>query len=130
MATGQSDRANKLIEAVTKLECNRNGGKQLVGTEAWCLEVAASAPNGMLNVGTNWLKVVEWDTQIIAVDDSAICLKAQTIIDLQRKTAIALDTRKPEAKGLFDSCKLLPDRQTYYLQDTADYYIGKQLSAK
>jgi hypothetical protein len=32
-----------------------------------------------------------------------------------------------EAKGVFDICKKIPDRQTYYLQDKADYYTKKSL---
>jgi len=101
-----------------------------VGTEAFCLEASASAPNGMLTVGTQWLKVVEWNsTQIIAADDSAICLTSQTIFDLKRKTVTALHIRKPEARGFNNVCDLLPDRQTYYLQDVTDYYVQKQLAA-
>jgi hypothetical protein len=121
---------NAIAEAVVKLECYRQGGKRLVGTEAFCLEALASAPHGMLNVGFQWLKVVEWsDTQIIATDDSAVCRTSQTIFDLKRKTVTALDIRKPEARGFNNACDLIPDRQTYYLQDTADYYTQKQLAA-
>jgi hypothetical protein len=121
---------NEITEAVTKLECYRQGGKSLVGTEAFCLEASASAPHGMLTVGFQWLKVVEWsDAQIIATDDSAICLTSQTIFDLKRKTVTALDIRKPEARGFNNACDLLPDRQTYYLQDVTDYYVQKQLAA-
>lgn len=121
---------SEMTEAVTKLECYRQGGKGLVGTEAFCLEASASAPHGMLTVGFQWLKVVEWsDTQIIAADASSICLTSQTVFDLKRKTVTALDIRKPEARGLNNACDLLPDRQTYYLQDVTDYYVQKQLAA-
>lgn len=121
---------NEITEAVVKLECYRQGGKGLVATESFCLEASASAPYGMLTVGFQWLKVMEWsDAQIIATDDSAICLTSQTILDLRRKTVTALHIRKPEARGLNNACDLLPDRQTYYLQDVADYYVQKQLAA-
>ncbi len=117
---------NELVEAVTELSCYRHGGKDLVGTEAFCLQAMALAPNGLLDVSTNWLKVIQWDaTQIIAVDDSSICLTSQTIFDLKRKTVIALDIRKPEAQGLQGACNLLPDRQTYYFQDKVDYFAHK-----
>lgn len=120
---------NELNEAVTALSCFAHGGKDFVGTEAFCLGTTATILDsavGTLDVSTNWLKVVEWNsTQVVATDDSSICVTSQTIFDLKRKTVIALDVRKPEAQGLFDSCKLLPDRQTYYLQDVADYY-GKK----
>jgi hypothetical protein len=85
----------------------------------------------MLDVSTDWLKVVEWSaTQIIATDDSSICLTSQTIFGLKRRTVIALDIRKPEAQGLADACNLLPDRQTYYLQDKADYFAQKIAAGK
>jgi hypothetical protein len=121
---------NELVEAVTELSCFRHGGKDFVGTEAFCLQAMAMAPNGLLDVSTDWLKVVEWNaTQIIATDDSSICLTSQTIFDLKRKTVIALDIRKPEAQGLGGACNLIPDRQTYYLQDKADYFAQKSLGA-
>jgi hypothetical protein len=117
---------NELVEAVTKLSCYRHGGKDLVGTEAFCLQAMAVSPDGLLDVSTDWLKVIEWNaTQIIATDDSSICLTSQTIFDLKRKTVIALDIRKPEAKGLAGACNLLSDRQTYYFQDKADYFAHK-----
>ena len=119
---------NNEEEAVTELICFRRGGKDLVGTEAFCLQTSASAPQGMLTAGHQWLKVVEWSsTQIIATDDSAICVTSQTIFDLKRKTVTALDIRKPEAPGFNNMCEYLPDRQTYYFQDVANYYTQKRL---
>jgi hypothetical protein len=91
----------------------------------------AMEPDGLLDVSTDWLKVVEWSaTQIVASDDSSICLTSQTIFDVKRKTVITLDTRKPEAQGLAGACDLIPDRQTYYLQDRADYFAQKIASRK
>jgi hypothetical protein len=117
---------NELVEAVTELDCYRHGGKELVGTEAFCLQAMAISPNGLLDVSTDWLKVIQWDaTQIIVTDDSSICITSQIIFDLKRKTVIALDIRKPEAQGLQGACNLLPDRQTYYFQDKVDYFAHK-----
>jgi hypothetical protein len=119
----------ELVEAVTELSCFRHGGKDLVGTEAFCLQAMAMSPDGLLDVSTSWLKVVQWNTtQIIATDDSSICLTAQTIFDLTRKTVVALDIRKPEAQGLEGACNLIPDRQTYYLQDKVDYFAKKSIA--
>jgi hypothetical protein len=122
---------NEIIEAVTELSCYRRGGKEIVGSDAFCVQAMAMSPNGLLDVSTDWLKVVEWSAdQIIAVDDSSICLTARTIFDLKRKTVIALDVRKPEAQGLGGACNFIPDRQTYYLQDKVDYFAQKRLTAK
>lgn len=121
---------NKPVESVSKLSCFRYGGGSLVGTEAFCLDATAmlmDSANGLLSVSTTWLKVIEWtETQIIAADDSPICLTSQTILDLKRKTVIALEVRKSEAQGLAGACNLLPDRQTYYLQDQVDYVARKR----
>lgn len=120
---------NELVEGVTELTCFRHGGEELVRTEAFCLQATATSANGMLIPSTEWLKVLRWnDAQVIASGDSSICVESQTIFDLKRKTAIALDVRKPEAKGLDNACELLPDRQTYYLQDVVDYYVHKQVT--
>ena len=120
---------NELLEAITELSCFRRGGRALVGTEAFCLQITAmviDSTEGMVDVSTAWLKVIEWSqTQIIASDDTSICVTSQTIFDLKRKNVIALDVRKPEAQGLRGACNLIPDRQTYYLQDPPDYYATK-----
>ena len=58
---------------------------------------------------------------VVISDGSPECLISKTFFDLKRKTVTGLDIRKPEAKGLADSCKLLPDRQSYYLRDRVDY---------
>jgi hypothetical protein len=122
---------NELVEAVTELSCYRHGGKDLVGTEAFCLQAMAMSPDGLLDVSTDWLKVSDWNaTHIVATDDSSICVTSQTIFDLKRKTVIALDIRKPEAQGLAGACNLLPDRQTYYLQDKVDYFAEKSVGAR
>lgn len=121
---------NEIIEAETEFTCFHRGGKELVGTDAFCLQATATAPMGMLTASTQWLKVVEWNAaQIIATDDSPICVTQETIFDLKRKTVIALDTRKPEERGLDNACDLLPDRQTYYLQDVVDYYSHKKTAS-
>jgi hypothetical protein len=118
---------NKLVETVTELSCFRHGGKDVVGTEAFCLEATADMLDGTLDVGTRWLKVVEWNqTQVIATADSRVgCVTSRTTFDLKRKTVIALDIRKPEAQGLAGACNVLPDRQTYYFQDRAVYFAHK-----
>ncbi len=121
---------NKPVESVSELSCFRYGGQSLVGTEAFCLDATAVLIDGMdrlLNVSTRWLKVIEWsETQIIATDDSPVCLTSQTVFDLKHKTVIALDVRKPDTQGLAGACNLLPDRQTYYLQDQVDYLARKR----
>lgn len=117
---------NGRSEAVVELSCFRNGGKDLVGTEAFCLQETATAAKGALQMSTRWLKVVEWSgTQITASDESAVCLTSQTVFDLKRKTVSASDVRRPGANGSSHPCDLTPERQTYYLQDVVDYFVQK-----
>ena len=61
------------------------------------------------------------DDEVVISDDAPICIISKTFFDLKRKTVTGLDIRKSEAKGVADSCKLLPDRQSYYLRDRVDY---------
>ena len=116
---------NRLVFSVIHIECYRTGGRDIVGTDSFCVTAEATPIMGTISVDTGWLKVVEWSkTEIIMVDDSPECIISQTTIDLTSKTAIGLDIKKPNAKGLFDSCKILPDRQTYYLRDKVDYHLA------
>jgi len=111
---------NKLVFDVNRIDCFRTGGIDLVGTDSFCIIADATTALRMLSVDINLWKVVEWsETELIMVNDSA-CLSSQTTIDLTSKTAIALDIKKPDAKN-FDSCNVLPDRQTYYLSNRTDY---------
>lgn len=114
---------NELVMAATHIECYRHGGKALVGTDAICITAYARTAGGLLSSDFT-LNSASWsDDEIVISDDSPICLISKTFLDLKRHTVTALDTRKPEATGLGDSCKSLPDRQTYYLRDSIDYHL-------
>ena len=63
------------------------------------------------------------DDEIVISADSPICVINTPFFDLKRKTVTGLDIKKPEAKGFADSCRLLPDRQSYYLRDRVDYAV-------
>ncbi|PWT79031.1 MAG: hypothetical protein C5B59_00535 [Bacteroidetes bacterium] len=122
---------NALVFAVVHIECYRHGGRELVGTDSFCLVASASPIVGTLSVDTIWLKVIEWTNRLIVTsDDHAICNISQNTFDLQSKTVTGLDIKKPNAKGFMDACKLLPDRQTYYLRDKIDYEFNHQPAKK
>ena len=115
---------NELVPTAIHIECNRHGGREanLVHTEAFCVVATAMiSPIGSLMADFSW-QAASWDDDEITIsDDSSICLINKTFFDLKRKTVTGLDIRKPEAKGFADSCKILPDRQSYYLRDRVDY---------
>jgi hypothetical protein len=115
---------NEVAPTAVHIQCFRHGGKEanLVKTEAFCIVATAMmAPSGFLMADSSLMEASWSDDEVVISDDSPICLTSKTFFDLKRKTVTGLDIRKPEAKGFADSCKLLPDRQSYYLRDRVDY---------
>jgi hypothetical protein len=114
---------NEVIPTAVHIECFRHGGKEanLVRTEGFCIVATAMAPIGLLTADFSLMEASWSDDEVVISDDSPICEISKTFFDLKRKTVTGLDIRKPEAKGFADSCKLMPDRQSYYLRDRVDY---------
>src|SRR5260370_30417283 len=70
---------NEPIEAVTELSCFRHGGKSLPGSDVFCFKAMAASPGGSLDVGKDWVKILEWGgRQIQATDSSRTCLSSPT----------------------------------------------------
>ena len=118
---------NELVFGVVSVQCYRHGGREFVGSDPFCLVATATPVAGTISVDANWLKVIEWnDKEIITVDDSPICIISQNTFDLTAKTLVGMDIKKPKAKGFLDACKVIPDRQTYYLRDKVDYSLNHE----
>jgi hypothetical protein len=119
---------NEVLLTAVHIECFPHGGKEanLVKTEGFCIVATAMAPTGTLMADFSFEEASWSDDEVVISDDSPICLTSKTFFDLKRKTVTGLDIRKQEAKGLADSCKLLPDRQSYYLRDRVDYALFQQ----
>ena len=106
---------NKPVFHVTRIECHRSGGRDIVGNDSFCVIADAIPIVGTINVNIHWWKVVEWNQiEIIMVDDSALCLTSQITIDLTSKTASWANIKKASA---IVSCKN-PDTRTYYLRSS------------
>jgi hypothetical protein len=116
---------NEVVPSAVRVECFRHGGKEanLVKTEAFCIVATAMAPTGILMADFSFAEASWSDDEVVISDDSPICIISKTFFDLKRKTVTGLDIKKPEAKGFADSCKVLPDRQSYYLRDRVDYAL-------
>jgi hypothetical protein len=123
---------NEIVPTAVHIECFRHGGIEgnLTKTEAFCVVATAMAPTGILMADFSFQAALWSDDEIVISDDSPICLINKTFFDLKRKTVTGLDIRKPEAKGFADSCKLLPDRQSYYLRDRVDYGLFHEPAKK
>lgn len=115
---------NELLPTAVHIECFRHGGKEanLVKTEAFCI-VATATAQYILMADFSFMEATWSDNEVLISDDSPICIISKTFFDLKRKTVTGLDIRKPEANGFADTCKLLPDRQSYYLRDRVDYSL-------
>lgn len=113
---------NEVIPTAVHIECFRHGGKEanLVKTEAFCIVATATAVT-FLMADFSFMEASWADDEVVISDDSPMCIISKTFFDLKRRTVTGMDIRKPEAKGFADSCKLLPDRQSYYLRDRIDY---------
>jgi hypothetical protein len=98
---------NEVVPTAVHIECFRHGGKEanLVKTDAFCVVATATAVT-ILMADFSFMEASWSDDEVVISDDHPTCI-----------------IRKPEAKGfppLLD-CKLLPDRQSYYLRDRVDY---------
>src|SRR5690242_18320041 len=56
---------NKLMPAVVDYSCYRQGARELVGTDAFCVEVTATPAGRTIHIDTNFLKVIAWTKTVI-----------------------------------------------------------------
>jgi hypothetical protein len=119
---------NEVVPTAVHIQCFRHGGKEanLTRTEPFCIVATATAGSGILMADSSIFEASWSDDEVVITDDAPICLTSRTFFDLKRKTVTGLDVRKPEATGLGNTCKLLPDRQSYYLRDRVDYWLFHQ----
>lgn len=116
---------NEIGPTAIHIECFRHGGREanLVKTEAFCIVGTAMAVSKVLKADFSFQEATWSDDEITMSDDSPICITTKTFFDLKRKTVTGLDIRKPEAKGFMDVCKMIADRQSFYLRDSVDYAL-------
>lgn len=112
------------FDAVTRLECYKHGGDDLVDTDAYCVQMTASVVLGLPDIDAEYFPVITWDKEkIIAANSSTaptpVCFWTQITVNLTDHSIMATDTRKlgKGHEGLNDICKLAPLAQTYHLVD-------------
>jgi hypothetical protein len=86
-------------DAVTRLECYKHGGKELVNAEGYCAQMMASDVHGMPEISVDYFPVITWSADRIIAADSAtapfpVCIWTQITINLQDHSVMATDTRK------------------------------------
>jgi hypothetical protein len=126
-------------EAVTRLECYKYGGKDLVDSDAYCAQMTPSAVLGMLgtpDIDVEYFPVITWDKEKIIAAASLtaalpVCFWTQITINLQDHSIMATDTRKSGNghEGLNGVCTVGPLAQTYHLVDKTQEVVRRKQSA-
>jgi hypothetical protein len=123
-ADNLNEKNDAASDSVTELECYSHGGKQLVGSEAYCLQATALIAHGVPAIDVTYFPVIVWDRdKVLAADSSTaqfpICIWTQITISFNDHSIMATDTRKlgKGHEGFMNSCEDLPLAQTYHLMD-------------
>ncbi len=131
-----NDNTELAFDTVTRIECYKHGGTLLVGSDAYCLQAAASIAFGMPNIDIAYFPVVTWDKdKVIAAGSSTaalpICTWTQITVNLHDHSVMATDTRKlgKGHEGVNNSCDAVPLAQTYHLMDTTQELTRRRLRA-
>lgn len=124
------------FDAVTRLECHKHGGRDLVGADAYCAQMTASIILEMPDINVEYFPVISWDAdKVIAADSSTasfpICTWTQITINLQDHSVMATDTRKlgKGHEGFNNACKEAPLAQTYHLVDKGQELTRRRIRA-
>lgn len=118
----------ELVAAVVDYTCYRHGGRDLVGTDSFCLEVTATPIAASINVDTTFYKVITWSKTTIqaTTDDDAPeqipCRITDVTFNLGLKSVTSVDRKKPIANRI-DICKGLPDHVSYALYDKIEVAV-------
>ena len=131
-----SEKTELAFDAVTRLECHKHGGKDIVGTDAYCAQMTASIVLGMPDIDVAYFPVISWSADKVIAADSAtaafpICTWTQITVNLQDHSIMATDTRKlgKGHEGFNDSCKEAPLAQTYHLVDKGEELVRRRVRA-
>jgi len=135
-ADNLNEKTELAFDAVTRLECHKHGGTNLVGTDAYCSQMTASIILEMPDINVEYFPVISWDADKVTAADSSttpfpICTWTQITINLQDHSIMATDTRKlgKGHEGLNNACKEAPLAQTYHLVDKGQELIRRRIRA-
>jgi hypothetical protein len=132
-----NDKTELAFDAATHLECYRHGGRDLVDTDAYCVQMTASIVLGMPDIDVDYFPVLTWDAdKIIAADSSTslfpVCTWTQITVNLQDHSIMATDTRKlvKGHEGINNACEVVPLAQTYHLVEKVQELTRRRLRAE
>jgi len=132
-----SEKTELAFDAVTRIECYKHGGRDLVDADGYCVQMTASIVFGMPDIDVAYFPVITWDTdKVIAADSSTAafpaCTWTQITVNLQDHSIMATDTRKlgKGHEGLNGVCTVAPLAQTYHLLDKVEELTRRRLRAQ
>ncbi len=135
-ADNLNEKTENAFPSVTRLECYKHGGKDLVGSDSYCMQANAEIVFGHPHIGVTYYPVIAWDKdRVIAADSPTaafpICIWSQLTINLRDHSIMATDTRKlgKGHEGLGNSCEAYPLAQTYHLVDSAEEFARRDSQA-
>lgn len=136
-ADNLNEKTEAAFDSVVRLECYNSGGKQIVGTNAYCMQATATISFGDFpDVNVEYYPVVSWDKDRVIASDSPtgrfpICLWTQITINLHDHSIMATDTRKlgKGHEGLNNVCEKIPLAQTYHLVDKGQELARRRIRA-
>jgi len=135
-ADNLNEKTELAFDAVTHLECHKHGGKDLVGTDAYCAQMTASDVLGMPDITVDYFPVISWSVdKVIAANSSTaslpICTWTQITVNLQDHSIMATDTRKlgKGHEGFNNACLEIPLAQTYHLVEKLQELTRRRVRA-
>lgn len=134
-ADNLTEKTEAAFNSVTRLECYKSGGREIVGTDAYCLEATAQVSAGNLPaIIVEYFPVVSWDKDRVIASGSPtaptpICVWTQITINLHDHSIMATDTRKlgKGHEGFRNVCEEVPLAQTYHLVDQVEEFTRRRL---
>lgn len=131
-----NEKTEAAFDSVTLIECYKHGGRDLVSSDAYCMQATAQIELGNPSIDVTYYPVLTWDKdKVIAASSSTaarpICIWTQITINLHDHSVMATDTRKlgKGHEGLANSCELMPLAQTYHLMDKSEEFTRRHLRA-
>ena len=139
-ADNLNEKTEAAFDSVVHLECYKTGGKEMVGTDAYCMVATAtiisSGLGSLPDVDVMYYSVVSWDKDRVIASDSPtadfpICLWTQITINRRDHSIMATDTRKlgKGHQGLNNVCEKMPLAQTYHLADKTAELTRRRIGA-
>lgn len=132
-----TEKTELAFDTVSRIECYKHGGTDLVNSNAYCMQATASVSlGGNPGLEIDYFPVITWDSEKVIAADSAtadlpICTWTQITVNLHDHSVMATDTKKlgKGHEGFNNACEEVPLAQTYHLVDKIDELTRRHIRA-